>query len=341
MPHIGRRNGGWRLRVTMTTQKDSDIFTTLDSLLEHLGLSPGECPYRLGRGAGQPMLVPVSLAKRMRRRDWHDRILLQVLPRGEEEIARRGFCGDPVGDRDSIVIPGLLHKYRTRVLVMTTGACAMHCRYCFRRQLPERGGPLGREARERLCRYVGEHTDITEVILSGGDPFMLDCGALRDIVKPLLHCEHVCTIRFHTRVPVARPSIIGDEMCGLVSDIAARRSCIVVVHANCAQEIGAGCRESLRRLRGAGAVLLNQSVLLKGVNDSADELERLCRELVDAGVLPYYLHQLDRVQGAWHFEVPIDVGCGLVRELRARLPGYAVPRYVRDTPGGLSKEVLG
>ncbi len=316
-------------------------FTRTEPLLEHLGLARDECPYRLGSGEGQPMLVPVSLAGCMRSGDWYDPVLLQVLPRAEEETAREGFCRDPVGDCDAAVEPGLLHKYGSRVLLITTDACAVHCRYCFRRGLHGRAIRLERGALKRIVRYVRDHADIVEVICSGGDPFMLPCATLREIVEPLLTIEHVRTIRIHTRVPIVEPLRLGAGIEELVNDIACRRTCVVVIHANCAQEITRDCRAKLQRLRAAGAVLLNQSVLLKGVNDSADELERLCRTLVDTGVLPYYLHQLDRVEGAWHFEVPVDSGLGLVRQLRARLPGYAVPRYVRDTTGASSKEMLG
>ncbi|MBD3241268.1 MAG: KamA family radical SAM protein [Chitinivibrionales bacterium] len=321
--------------------RERRAYTAVEPLLASLELNPDECPYRLGDGAGLPMLVPVALVQRMRKGDWYDPVLLQVLPRAEEERPGEGFSCDPVGDRAAVVVPGLLHKYHARVLVMTTGACPMHCRYCFRRRLAERKTRLDANHRDRIARYVREHDDIAEVILSGGDPLMLGDSELPAIVEPLLAVNHVRTIRIHSRMPIADPTRVNDRVCALVSHITRSRTCVVVVHANCAREIGGNCRAALRRLRDAGAVLLCQSVLLRGINDSVDRLEQLCRELTESGVIPYYLHQLDRVQGAWHFEVPTGTGTALVRELRTRLPGYAVPTYVRETAGGACKQALG
>jgi L-lysine 2,3-aminomutase len=310
-------------------------FTTTGDLLGFLGLDARSAPYRVTEDPGFPFLVPLSFAKRMRKRDWYDPLLLQVLPRGEERVEREGFSGDAVGDAAAQVAPGLLHKYESRVLLFASRSCAMHCRFCFRRCCP-----LGAAMEEPVWRYIGEHREINEVILSGGDPLCLDAGALEEYLRRCCAVPHVKTARIHTRAPVADPGTVTPELLGMISSVNSVKNCVVVVHANHANELAADCSKALTRLRATGAVLLSQSVLLKGINDTVEALCGLSRALLDHGVLPYYLHQLDRVRGAWHFEVEEETGTALIKEMRKKLPGYAVPRYVREVAGEKSKRNL-
>jgi KamA family protein len=290
---------------------------SLGELLSFLGLDRKAAPYRLLETIGFPLAVPTSFLCRMQKGEWYDPLLLQVLPRAEEAMQKRGFTGDPVGDAASEVVPGLLHKYASRALLLASNQCAMHCRFCFRRE--QAVGTI--VDLEKVTDYLSRHDEINEVVLSGGDPFCLSAEKLSEIVSLIASIGHISTIRIHTRLPVAMPELIDEQMIGLVAGIAAIKTCVVVVHANHAAELAGDASLCLSRLRFTGALLLNQTVLLKGV-------------------LPYYLHQLDRVAGAWHFEVDEGRGKALMRELRLRLPGYAVPRYVREVAGEKAKRLL-
>ena len=315
-------------------------FRTTARLLQYLGLDPADAPYALARANRFPMLVPADFAARMRPGDWQDPLLLQVLPRAEESRARPGFSRDPVCDSAAMAVPGLLHKYHGRVLVLASGGCAVHCRYCFRRAFPFARTLPGTRQHRTLWRYVRSHPEVTEVILSGGDPLTLSPARIERLLAPAYGIAHLRTLRIHTRVPVADPGRVTPAMLALMRRLSRRFTVVVVVQANCAEELRGRCVAALQRVRAAGALLLNQSVLLAGVNDSVDALERLSRRLPACGVIPYYLHQLDRAQGTWHFEVDARRGRQLIAELRRRLPGYLVPRYVREIPGQPSKATV-
>ncbi len=305
-----------------------------------MGLRRDDCPYALDPDPSPPLLVPRSYAARMRRGAWHDPLLLQVIPRAQERIERHGFGDDPVGDREAHVAPALLHKYESRALLLATCACALHCRYCFRRGYgwtePGRWCAAGKQT----WQYVAAHKGVEELVLSGGDPFMLPATHLQRLLRPAARIPHLRTLRFHTRVPVAAPGRVSGAQVKVLAALRGRFSVVVVVHANCAEELSEDVLRALGRLRRVGALLLNQSVLLKGVNDTVDRQEQLCRRLLRCGVLPYYLHQLDRAAGTWHFEVDEASGRRLVATLRERLPGYLVPRYVREVKGACAKAPL-
>ena len=306
------------------------------ALLGSLGLDPGYAPYEIRDSVDFPILVPESYCQRMRYGDWNDPLLRQVLPLADEMEECDGFSTDPVGDAASMVIPGLLHKYNSRVLLLVSDRCAMHCRFCFRRntRLPEAVDW------DRVWDYIAGDTSIDEVILSGGDPLCLESKVLSAHLERAAVIPSVRTVRIHTRLPVADPGLVDARMIATITRIASIKTCIVVIHANHASELGGSCPAALDRLRSTGALLLNQSVLLKGVNDSAAVLDALSRALVAHNILPYYLHQLDRAAGAWHFEVEEERGREIVQDLRRRLPGYAVPRYVREVPGEKAKRPL-
>jgi EF-P beta-lysylation protein EpmB len=302
-----------------------------------------ELPESFHRGAiaaakSFPIFAPLELISRMRKGDPRDPLLRQVLPIEEECTEAPEFVADPVEDRRFQIAPGLLHKYQGRALLIATGACAVHCRYCFRRHFPYDEAPPARELWETAARRLEADPTIEEVILSGGDPLTLVDSALDELVQRLAAVPHLRRLRVHTRLPIVIPQRVTSELlewlCG------SRLTPIVVVHVNHPAEIDAATEAALARLVDAGAPLLNQAVLLRGVNDDADVLTELSQRLIDLRVMPYYLHQLDRVAGAAHFEVSIERGRQLVAELHRRLPGYAVPRYVQEIPGAPGKMQL-
>jgi EF-P beta-lysylation protein EpmB len=307
-------------------------FSCVKDLLRFLELDICSAPYKIIENQKFPFLAPLSYAGRMRKRDWYDPLLLQVLPRSEESVEQEGFSDDAVGDMAAQTTPGLLHKYDSRVLLISSRFCAMHCRFCFRRCYP-----LGFAIEEPVWRYIRENREVNEVILSGGDPLCLDPADFEYFAQHIIAIPHVKTVRIHTRTPVADPGRVSKGIVDIISYVNSAKACIVVIHANHANELAADCSDALTRLRATGALLLNQSVLLRGINDSAGQLRRLSTALLDHGILPYYLHQLDRVRGAWHFEVEEARGKKILSELRDTLPGYAVPRYVREVAGEKSK----
>jgi len=292
-------------------------------------------------GAANPkfsLFAPRGFVARMRPGDANDPLLRQVLPLAEELVDALGFVADPVGDVDATRQPGLLHKYEGRLLLVTTGVCAVHCRYCFRRHFPYAVGPRSlADWRPALDEIAGDKS-IHEVILSGGDPLMLVDHLLAQLVEQLAAIPHLRRLRVHTRLPIVIPQRVTDELIELLQGTPLTP--IVVVHANHVNELDAPVLAALAKLSNAGIPLLNQAVLLRGVNDDTAAQAALCEKLIDHRVLPYYLHQLDRVAGAAHFEVPVETGRRIITELRERLPGYAVPRYVAEVSAATSKTGL-
>jgi len=269
--------------------------------------------------------------------DPEDPLLRQVLPLGEEFSATPGFVADPLIEQDAALpeVPGLLHKYRSRVLLILRGGCAINCRYCFRRHFPYADHPLGAPALARIVEYIRDHPHVNEVILSGGDPLVAKDDQLAAVVSALSDLPQLRRLRIHTRLPITIPSRITPA---LVDHLAgAPWPTLIVFHANHANELDATFGAAIQPLRAAGVTLLNQSVLLRGVNDRATVLAALSQRLFELGVLPYYLHLLDRVDGAAHFEVPKARALALRRELLAELPGFLVPRLVREIGGEASK----
>ena len=324
---------------TESWQRDLALaFTSVDQLIEFLGLSPERIPL-LDRQPGPfRLLVPRGFAALMRPGDAHDPLLCQVLPITSESLPAAGFRLDPVGDGPATSSPGLLRKYAGRALLMAHGGCAIHCRYCFRRHFPYTDlGPSGPRVRIAIAQIQADAT-LREVVLSGGDPLMLSDEALAPLISRLCAIPHLQRLRLHSRLPVVLPSRITDRLCALLGGL--HLPVVVVIHANHARELGDGAHAGLKALKMAGVTLLNQSVLLSGVNDSVDALAELCERLFDCGVLPYYLHQLDRVQGAAHFSVPDPTALSLMDALRRRLPGYLVPRLVRELEGAPCKQPL-
>ena len=308
-----------------------------DELLALLDIAPEELEI-LPPGGDFPLRVPLGFAKRMTRGDSNDPLLLQVLPTAAESALSPGYSCDPLSELQTMPAPGLLHKYRGRALLTVTGACAIHCRYCFRRHYPYGEANPTAGNMQACLHYLGQQPDIHEIILSGGDPLTLSDARLHSLTEQLSGVPHLQTLRIHTRLPVVLPERVDQ---GLLEWIRRQRlRVVIVVHCNHPNEIDSSVTNALQQLRSAGVILLNQSVLLHGINDDVASLARLSESLFAAGVLPYYLHLLDKVQGAAHFAVDPDSARDIIAAMRAALPGYLVPRLVQDIPGQPGKTPL-
>lgn len=303
------------------------------ALLEALRL--GHLAERVDPGSSFPFLVTREFAARMRPGNPVDPLLRQVLPLERERKLHPGFGSDPVGDRASRRDPGLLHKYAGRVLLITTGACPIHCRYCFRRDYDYAADRLDRGRLQALSNYIAADRSIREVILSGGDPLTLGTERLRRITEALRPIAHLERIRIHSRMPVTLPARVDDELLAWLDELPWQR--VLVIHANHAQEFDAAVAAALARLRQAGVWTFNQAVLLAGVNDDEEALTALMETGFAFGAVPYYLHLLDRVTGSAHFEVDETTARRLFDGLRRRLPGFLLPRLVRERAGAAFK----
>ncbi len=330
-----RSEPSWQESVRLAVRDPSD-------LAARLGLPPQVAAEAADAVAGSrfPLFVPREYLARIKVGDPADPLLLQVLPTPHETASPpANYLPDPVGDQRARRAPGVLQKYDGRALLLVGRACPVHCRYCFRRVFlgahgtPWDVGPDGRT--DAALEWIAGHADIEEVILSGGDPLMLPDGELRRLCRALEGMAHVRTLRLHTRMPIMIPQRVDAALLDWIGGSTLR--VVVVLHSNHPREWDDEVAAAARRLGQSGAMLLNQAVLLRGINDEAAVLAELCRRLVAAGVLPYYLHQLDPVVGAAHFEVPVERGKEIMAALRKRLPGYAVPRYVMEQPGARSK----
>jgi EF-P beta-lysylation protein EpmB len=316
------------------------------ALLDMLGLSPeqigpGETAESLQAAAADfPLRVPHSYIARMRRGDPRDPLLRQVLATSSERLPVPGYVTDPLQEQAAREVPGLLHKYQGRALLVTTGACAVHCRYCFRRHydygadLDDPAGARWTAALERVAR----DESLDEVILSGGDPLSLSNARLALLLQRLRDIPHLRRIRIHTRTPVVLPERVDAGLLAALSPLRSRLA--IVIHANHPAELDARTAAALRQLGEHCTALLNQSVLLAGINDDLATLGELSMRLFEAGVLPYYLHQLDPVAGAAHYAVSDADALALHSALAAALPGYLLPRLVRELPGASGKTAL-
>ncbi len=307
-------------------------------LCEQLRLSPSLHAAAIQAAKQFPLFAPQNYVQRMKSGDPADPLLRQVLPIEEELVDTPGFTDDPVGDGVAKQQPGLIQKYRGRVLLITTGTCAIHCRYCFRRHYPYQDDPKSLEQWQPAIEQIKSDTSVHEVILSGGDPLSLSDTRLQQLVQQLDSIPHLRRLRIHTRLPIVIPARVTDELVGWLTGTTMQP--FLVLHANHANELSDEVLAGFDRVRKSGVTLLNQAVLLAGINDSVDALRELCELLSNHGVLPYYLNQLDRVRGAAHFEVSQQRGMELIEQLRTLLPGYAVPRYVREIEGEPNKSIL-
>jgi EF-P beta-lysylation protein EpmB len=315
-------------------QELAQAITDPAALARALGLDPGLFPAATEASELFGLRVPLSFVRRMRPGDPADPLLRQVMPVAAELADRPGFGPDPVAEGAAFKAPGLLQKYQGRALLIATGACAINCRYCFRREFPY-SEQIGNAALSQALAAIAADSSIEELILSGGDPLSLSDLRLQALTEALAPIPHLRRLRVHTRLPVVLPARVD---AGLLRWLRALPWPVaIVLHANHGNEIDAQVRAACANLRAAGATLLNQAVLLRGVNDSVAALSDLSQRLFEAGVVPYYLHLLDRVRGAAHFEVAEATAQQLVGTLAATLSGYLVPRLVREVPGGPAK----
>lgn len=319
-------------------QQLADVVTEPAELLQLLSLDQHA---DLAAGADARKLfalrVPRAFIARMKKGDATDPLLLQVLTSRQEFIDAPGYSTDPL-DEQSSVVPGLLHKYRNRALLLVKGGCAVNCRYCFRRHFPYQDNQGNKRNWQAAIDYIATHPELDEIIFSGGDPLMAKDHELAWLVDALETIPHLKRLRIHTRLPVVIPARITEGLCQILADT--RLQVLMVSHINHAQEIDDELRYGMQMLKRAGVTLLNQSVLLRDVNDDAQTLADLSNALFDAGILPYYLHVLDKVQGAAHFFVSDEEARVLVRQLLAMVSGYMVPRLAREIGGEPSKTPL-
>jgi EF-P beta-lysylation protein EpmB len=319
--------GDWRAELAGAVRDGAEL-CRLVGLPGALAAAPG----------AWPVLVPWPYLARIRHGDPQDPLLRQVLPRSEESESPSGYSTDPLGEAVATAALGVLWKYQGRSLIVATDRCGVHCRFCFRRHFPFPSLPPDLAAWEPALKQIAREPSLHEVILSGGDPLVLDDDRLDELLDRLADIVHLRRVRIHSRMPIVIPSRVTSKLVDLLART--RLTPIMVIHANHPAEIDRSVADALGRLVDAGIPVLSQTVLLREVNDQSDVLAELFERLVDLRVMPYYLHQLDRVAGAAHFEVAEEEGRRLVESLRARLPGYAVPRYVREVPGAPGKVPL-
>ncbi len=285
-----------------------------------------------------PLRVPMGFIAKMRKGDAHDPLLRQVLPVIDEETIAQGYSIDAVGDAAAKGGTGVIHKYQGRALLITTGSCAIHCRYCFRRHFPYSEETAASQHWSEAIAYLKSDTSISELILSGGDPLSLSTGKLKELTDSLTGLAHIKRFRIHTRLPVVLPERIDSELLAWLDGL--KWPVAIVIHANHSNELTNDVADAIARLKRHDAMLLNQAVLLKGVNDSDALQIALSERLFEIGVLPYYLHQLDKVQGAAHFQIDDRQALDIHQSMMRALPGYLVPKLVREVAGEASKTPL-
>ena len=307
----------------------ADLVRDPMELLALLQLDPADQPGGQVIPKHFPLRVPRGYVARMRPGDWQDPLLLQVLPTAAETLAQPGYRHDPLEEVRQNPRPGLIHKYHGRVLLVMTSACAIHCRYCFRQHFPYADNRNSRQQWTETLQYIAGDDSISEVILSGGDPLSVSDDSLSELLDSLERIPHLRRLRIHSRLPVVLPERITAALCNRLQQ--SRLQVVMVIHCNHAQELDQEVAAALSALRDAGITLLNQTVLLAGINDRADTLVTLSERLFALGVLPYYLHLLDKVQGAAHFDLEESRATALYRQLLAQLPGYLVPKLVRES----------
>ncbi len=323
----------WQTEVAGAFSDLNELLSWLE--LDQVALQDSLLSASLKAAEDFPLRVPKYYAAQMEKGNPRDPLLLQVLPRAVELEPAPGFIDDPVGDQDAERDHGLLRKYAGRALLITTGACAVHCRYCFRRNYPYQDSHISTTDPKLTIDYIKENTDINEVILSGGDPLSISDRKLAPLVKQLDLIPHVQRIRLHTRTPIVLPNRVDQPFMGWISTI--KTPLVMVIHCNHPNELGTEVIQKLQSVRACGIHILNQSVLLRGINDSAHTLIQLSEKLFSAGVLPYYLHMLDPVRGAAHFDVNEFNALEIMDQLQQNLSGYLVPKLVREIAGASSK----
>lgn len=330
LSRINVQNKSWQQQLAQAVTDPVELCSILEL--------PAESVARSGAAKDFSLKVPRDYLECIKKGDISDPLLRQILPVTEENQVEPGFVFDPVGDLEATPVEGLIHKYHGRVLLITTPACAVHCRYCFRRHFPYSDASAhGRRLDEALA-YIRRDTDINEVILSGGDPLSLSDNQLGELVKKIEDIRHVDTLRIHTRLPVVLPARLTRELLALLEN--SRLQIVLVIHCNHPNELSDKVLNAFVQVAGKRITLLNQSVLLAGVNDDANTLIKLSKKLFSANILPYYLHMLDPVAGAAHFSVDTEKASLLLETLKKNLPGFLVPKLVREIPKYAYKKAI-
>ena len=318
------------------------VFTQISDFLDYLGndfatnFAKSDALADLDPTPKFPFLCSRHYADLIKKASDPTALLREILPTKDELKKVDGFVDDPVGDLPAGKSDCVIQKYDQRALIVSTATCGVRCRFCFRKNYPFQNIP---DVARQVSGWLDTHTDVWEVILSGGDPLTLSPGDFRELVESIAMHPSVTTLRIHTRLPVMRPDLVIQHF-ELLRELPARFNCVLVSHVNHADELDSESATLFAQLKFSGWTLLNQSVLLKGVNDSIDKLTTLCRKLFSQGVLPYYLHQLDHANGVAHFEVDDDTARALIAKVRTKLPGYLVPKLVREIAGEKSKTPL-
>lgn len=311
-------------------------FKSASQLLVFLNINSAN--YSIDAEKEFPSRIPRRFASLMEKGNINDPLLLQVLAKDKEMLQVPGFVKDPLDEVNKNPIPGLIHKYYGRVLLTVTGVCAINCRYCFRRHFPYQENNPGRAGWQKALDYIARDKTINEVILSGGDPLLATDSLLSHLILSLEKIPNVQTIRIHTRVPIVLPERINSDFLNILEN--KRCKFVIVLHSNHPNELSSEVLAACLKLREAGCHLLNQSVLLRGVNNNPDVLKSLSERLFSCGVMPYYLHILDKTQGTEHFDVGIDEALNIYQQLQSILPGYLVPRLAREEPSAKNKILL-
>jgi len=320
----------WQKELSKAVKNPSQLLEKLNIPLKSVSLSESA-------RKNFPMLVPLPFVKKMKKGDINDPLLKQVLPITDEELVSEGYGVDPLHEHDS-AIPGLLHKYKSRVLLILKSGCAVNCRYCFRRHFPYQENNINKKQLQEVISYVKENPDVNEVILSGGDPLMSKDDFIEHVVTSLEALPQLTRLRIHSRLPVVIPSRVTDRLCQILGE--SRFKVVFVFHINHGNEIDDDFKAAASKLKQAGLQLLNQGVLLKGINDNSEALIELSERLFSADILPYYLFLLDKVQGAQHFDLEEKKAQILIKEMNLSLPGYLVPKLSREISGQQSKTVI-
>ena len=310
------------------------LVSRLEYLLETLVLKTS--PTKLYSAIKKfPFLAPKSFIQRIQKNNPDDPLLKQILPSIKELQSAQSFTNDPLKEIQCNPLPGLLHKYKDRALILLTNVCAIHCRYCFRKKFPYSDNRITNTHWQQILKYLEEHENIKEIILSGGDPLTIDNKFLLQYIKDLAKIQHLDILRIHSRVPIALPSRIQSSLIKVLTST--RLKLVLVTHCNHPNEINDEVNQAINKFSGKNIILLNQSVLLKDINDDANVLAELSKKLLSIGILPYYLHMHDKITGTAHFYVPTNKAKRLIKELISRLPGYLVPKLVKEVPGYQSK----
>ena len=311
-----------------------DVITDPEQLLKLLDIAPDEYLQHFKARKLFPVRVPLSFINRMKKGDFEDPLLKQVMPLSKEFLVTDGYSDDPLNEHDTVA-EGLLHKYKNRVLMIVKSACAINCRYCFRRHFPYQDNSPNKQRWQSALDYISAHDEISEVIFSGGDPLMANDDHLAWLIDKVEQIPHISRLRIHSRLPVVMPNRITSKLVTLLKN--SRLKATMVLHINHPNEINNELIKALEPLREARIPLFNQSVLLRGVNDDADVLIKLSEYLFDAGIQPYYLHLFDAVQGAAHFDVTEVDAVAIVKNMLANLPGFLMPKLVREIAGQTNK----